>query len=105
MTRALASRRKYGMRPFHIPFPRQPLASECPWAVEVHGLDRNNLSRPSEFEEELQNRRDWCVENARGLWMVQPMGPNPEQLIGRRFRFADHRDAVFFRLRFETDLR
>lgn len=68
-------------------------------------MTRTGLTGVGEFEDELQKRRDWCVENARGLWMVQPVGPNPEQLTGRRFRFADHVDAVFFKMRFETDLR
>jgi hypothetical protein len=62
------------------------------------------LTGVGEFETELETRRAWCVANSRGRRMVQPMGSNPEQLVGRRFRFADHRDAVFFKLRFETDL-
>ena len=94
------------MRPSWLSgLPRQPLASECPWAVEVHGLDRNNLAGMFDFENELQMRRDWCTEHARGLWMVQPIGPDPERLTGRRFRFENPRAAVHFKMRFETDLR
>jgi hypothetical protein len=56
------------------------------------------------FERELRDRRDWCENNTTGAYEVGPIGPDPERLTGRRFKFANQRDAALFKLFFSTDL-
>jgi hypothetical protein len=72
--------------------------------VDCDGLTRSNLTNPSEFEHEFQQRRDWCEANAGGGYEIEPIGSNPEALTGRRFRFANANMAVIFKLTFPTDL-
>lgn len=71
--------------------------------VDCDGLTRVNL-QPGDFERELRDRREWCKDNATGAYDIQPIGPDPERLTGRRFRFAIERDAALFKLFFPTDL-
>ena len=74
-----------------------------PYEVDCDGLTRVKL-RPGDFERELRHRRDWCTDNATGAYAVEPIGPDPERLTGRRFKFANQRDAALFKLFFSTDL-
>jgi hypothetical protein len=74
------------------------------WTVECDGLTRANLTAPGEFEQALRERRDWCQEHAPGDYEIEPIGPNPEQLTGRRFRFVDPKIAVAFKVTFAVDL-
>jgi hypothetical protein len=76
--------------------------AETPFVIDCDGLSRVNL--PGEvFEREFQDRKMWCHEIAED-WEIEPIGPNPSQLTGRRFRFARERDAVAFKLTFPTRL-
>ena len=74
-----------------------------PYEVDCDGLTRVNL-QPGDFEPELCHRRDWCKNNAIGAYAVEPIGPDPERLTGRRFKFELQRDAELFKLFFPTDL-
>ena len=84
--------------------PPPPCPASLPHAVECVGLTRVNLQEPGLFERELNERRDWCSENAQGAYCIQPIGPDPERLTGRRFRFADQTVAAKFKLIFPIDL-
>ena len=75
-----------------------------PWAVDCDGLTRTNLSDPGQFEHALCERRDWCEQHAPGDYEIEPIGLNPEQLTGRRFRFVDPKIAVAFKVLFPVDL-
>jgi hypothetical protein len=79
-------------------------AGAAPFIVECDGLTRLNLTRPGEFETALNDRRQWCDTHAPGVHAIEPIGPGPEQLSGRRFRFADQKTAVLFKMRFDTSL-
>ena len=39
---------------------------------------------------------------ATGAYEVGPIGPDPERLTGRRFKFANQHDAALFKLFFPT---
>jgi hypothetical protein len=56
------------------------------------------------FERELRDRRDWCENNTTEAYEVGPIGPDPERLTGRRFKFTNQRDAALFKLFFPTVL-
>jgi hypothetical protein len=75
-----------------------------PHTVECDGLTRQNLTRPIEFERALRERQEWCERHAPGDYEIEPIGPNPEQLTGRRFRFVDPKVAVAFKLTFPVNL-
>jgi hypothetical protein len=75
-----------------------------PYNVECDGLTRLNLTRPGEFERAYNDRRQWCETYARAAHIIEPIGPGPEQLTGRRFRFACQKTAALFKLCFPTDL-
>ena len=75
-----------------------------PWTVVCNGLTRTNLTAPGQFEQALRERRDWCEQLAPGDYEIEPIGPNPEQLTGRRFRFVNPRIAVAFKMQFPVDL-
>jgi hypothetical protein len=47
----------------------------------------------------IRERREWCDEHCPGSYEIEPLGPNPEQLTGRRFRFESDKIAVHFKLR------
>jgi hypothetical protein len=73
-----------------------------PHIVLIDGLTRTNLP-VGVFEPELQKRINWCRQQAAD-WAIEPVGANPEQLTGRRFRFSDLDDARRFRDAFPTQL-
>lgn len=75
-----------------------------PHLVDCHGLSRQTLVGVGEFERELHERLAWCEQNASGVYAIEPIGPDPERLTGRRFRFADQGTAALFRMWFSTDL-
>jgi hypothetical protein len=75
-----------------------------PYIVDCDGLTRANPTQPGEFEGALRERRDWCEANARGDYEIEPIGPNPEELTGRRFRFANDKVAALFKTWFPIDL-
>ena len=75
-----------------------------PYIINCDGLTRVNLTRPGEFETALNERREWCEVNAPRRHEVKSIGPNPEQLTGRRFLFADEKTAAMFKLSFQTNL-
>src|SRR4051812_26884053 len=52
------------------------------------------------YASELQERRDWCTVFCRDDWEIEPIRDDQMRLFGRRFRFTDIVDAVFFTLRF-----
>ncbi len=79
-------------------------AARMPYVVACDGLTRTNLTRPGEFETALNDRRQWCETHAPDAHVIEPIGPNPEQLTGRRFRFASQKTAALFKLSFPTDL-
>jgi hypothetical protein len=66
--------------------------------VECVGLTRVVLQGIGEFEKALNERRQWCEEHCQGEYVIESLGPNPEELTGRRFRFANESDAALFRL-------
>src|SRR4051812_1425618 len=76
---------------------------ETPWVVDCDGLSRAKLP-PGVFEREFCERRDWLKAHCPGAFEIEPLGPNPEELTGRRFRFESDVMAVYFKLRFETNL-
>jgi hypothetical protein len=78
--------------------------SATPYIVECDGLTRLNLTQPGEFEHAYNDRRQWCEVNAPGAHEIEPIGPGPEQLTGRRFRFTCEKTAALFKLSFPTDL-
>jgi hypothetical protein len=80
------------------------LASAAPFIVECDGLTRLNLTLPGEFEQAYNDRRQWCETHARGAHAIEPIGLGPEQLTGRRFRFACQKTAALFKLGFPTNL-
>lgn len=75
-----------------------------PHTVECDGLTRVNLTAPGEFEQAVNERRVWCEQHAPGDYEIEPIGPNPEQLSGRQFRFADPKMAVAFKMTFPVNL-
>jgi hypothetical protein len=76
---------------------------QMPYEVDCDGLTGVKL-QPGDFERELRERRDWCKNNAIGEYDVEPIGPDPERLTARRFKFANQRDAALFKLFFPTVL-
>ena len=71
--------------------------------IDVTGLSEDNLGYPK-FPQEFVTRRDWCEENCKGAYDIQPIRDSMMRLTGRSFRFKSHVDAVLFKLRFETRL-
>ena len=76
---------------------------ETPWVVDCIGLTRVTLP-PGVFAHELRERREWCDEHCPGSYEIEPLGPNPEELTGRQFRFESDKIAVHFKLRFDIHL-
>ena len=76
---------------------------ETPHIVDVDGLSRAHLTKPGEFEREFAHRLAWCKQYAPDF-AIEPIGPNPKGLVGKRFRFRDSSIAVLFRGTFPTDL-
>ncbi len=76
---------------------------ETPHIVDVDGLSRAHLTKPGEFEREFAHRLAWCKQYAPDF-AIEPIGPNPKGLVGKRFRFRDISIAALFRGTFPTDL-
>jgi len=76
--------------------------AETPHIVLTNGLTRTNLA-VGVFEPQLQKRVNWCQQQTAD-WDIEPVGANPAQLTGRRFRFSDPDDARRFRDAFPTQL-
>jgi hypothetical protein len=73
------------LRPVSIDAARR---AATPHLVTCDGLSRTNLTIPGQFERELCARVRWCEKYAPGDFEIEPIGPGPEQLTGRRCRFA-----------------
>lgn len=73
--------------------------AETPHCVDAVDLNEEKLGIIS-YASDLQERRDWCTEFCRDDWEIEPIRDEQMRLIGRRFRFTDVVDAVFFRIRF-----
>jgi hypothetical protein len=76
---------------------------ETPHLVDVVGLTRTHLTGPGEFERELSLRVEWCRTYAPD-YANEIIGPNSDQVSGRRFRFRDISIAALFRGTFPTNL-
>lgn len=75
--------------------------NQTPYTIDVIGLNEEDLHWPR-YVSELRNRQVWCREFCRDDWDIEPIRDQQMRLIGRRFRFADVVDAVYFKLRFDT---
>jgi len=76
-----------------------------PHVIDCNGLSRENLGhQPYRFECELRERTAWCKENS-GLCEIEPLRDEKTKVLtGYRFRFEKLVDAVFFKLRFDTQI-
>jgi hypothetical protein len=79
----------------------KPAVTDARRATMLHVVDCIGLTRVVhqeawEFERALGERREWCEEHCPGQYVIEPLGPNPEELTGRRFRFLDENDAALF---------
>ena len=79
---------------------RQTKAS-APYMVDCIGLDRTTLSLPGAFETAYRERDEWCREHCPGNYLIEPLGPCPERLTGRRFWFVREADAALFKMVFQ----
>ena len=77
---------------------------QTPHFIDVKGLSRTHLTTPGAFDHEFAIRLAWCREYAPNF-AVEPIGPNPEGLVGKRFRFRDTPICALFAASFPTDLR
>jgi hypothetical protein len=75
-----------------------------PYAIDVIGLNDDAIGW-ARYAQEFQERREWCAEWCRNDWDIEPLRDTRMRLIGRRFRFANKVEAVYFKLRFDTNLR
>jgi hypothetical protein len=69
-----------------------------PHAVDTTDLTVDKLD-PNEFRRRFQERRAWCKEQCRGPYEIEPIRENGRDK-GRRFRFGEPNDALFFKLWF-----
>jgi hypothetical protein len=77
---------------------------QTPHFIDVKGLSRTHLTTPGAFEHEFAIRVAWCKQY--GLdFAIEPIGPNPEGTVGKRFRFRDTPTCALFAASFPTDLR
>jgi hypothetical protein len=68
-----------------------------PHVIECPGLTVHDLG--DAFAEEIWGRRLWCRENCEHQFTIEPVWDRTEgRDTGRRFLFADHVEAVMFRL-------
>ena len=67
------------------------------YSVDCIGLDRQTLKRRGEFERAYREREEWCQERCPGNYVIEPLGPCPERLFGRRYRFTHEADAALFK--------
>ena len=66
--------------------------------VSQPGLARADMGDQG-FEMAMEERRRWIGEHCRGDHMIEPMRQDG-RLVGRRYRFEDPNEAVWFRMRF-----
>jgi hypothetical protein len=82
---------------------RSGLVDKARRRATPHGIDCSDLSldqlSPDEFDDRLRKRREWCDEQCRGVYEIEPIRQNGSDR-GRRFRFADPNDAVLFKIWF-----
>jgi hypothetical protein len=78
-------------------------ATVTPIIVDAIGLSEDHLG--IRFPHELVARREWIAENCYGRHEIEPIRDSQMRLIGRRFKFADEVDAVFFKLRWGAEVR
>jgi hypothetical protein len=77
---------------------------ETPHFIDVKGLSRTHLTTPGTFDHEFAIRLAWCKQY--GLdFAIEPLGPNAEGLVGKRFRFRDTPICALFAASYPTDLR
>jgi hypothetical protein len=75
-----------------------------PHIVDVVGMDEEKIGWPR-CAAELTVRREWCYEFCRGDWEIECLRDYHLRLVGRRFRFENELEALYFKLRFDTDIR
>ncbi len=85
-----------------IGFPDDSRRGETPHVIDCMGLTEEHLGQQA-FSAQLQERRQWCEEECGRNHEIEPIR-DEGRLVGRRFRFGNLNDAVFFRLRFDADL-
>jgi hypothetical protein len=79
-------------------------ATVTPVIVDAVGLSEDRLGYPR-FPQEFVARREWCAENCYGRYEIEPIRDSQMRLIGRRFKFADLNDAIYFKLRWGGEVR
>ena len=84
-----------GLRPGLVDLARR---RATPHIVDCMGLTLDHLP-PSDFEEQLRERERWCERQCPGRYEIEPIRQNGSD-AGRRFRFPDPNDALFFKLWF-----
>jgi hypothetical protein len=77
---------------------------QTPHFIDVNGLCRSNLTGSGEFDHEFAVPLAWCKQYAPDF-AVEPIGPNAEGKVGKRFRFRDTHVCALFGASFPTDLR
>ncbi len=85
-----------------VGFPDDTRRAETPHVIDCMGLSEEHLGQRA-FTDELRERRQWCVDECGGDHEIESIR-DQGRLVGRRFRFGDLNDAVFFKLRFDTNL-
>jgi hypothetical protein len=70
-----------------------------PHVVSQPGLTRDHLG-DEVFEAAMEERRLWIAQNCREDHLIEPLRNERGVLIGRRYRFADPDEALWFRMRF-----
>src|SRR4051812_19585791 len=76
----------------------------APHVIDAVGLSEENLGQRRSAQE-LVARREWIAENCHGRHEIEPIRDTQMRLVGRRFKFADEVDAVFFKLRWGGEIR
>ena len=74
------------------------------YVVDAIGLSEDRLGYPR-FPQELVARREWCADHCNGRYEIEPIRDRRMRLVGRRFKFEDEVDAVFFKLRWGAEVR
>ena len=67
--------------------------------VRQPGLTRADMGNQA-FEAAMEERRVWIRENCRSNHLIEPIRDHQGVLVGRRYRFEDPDEAVWFRMRF-----
>jgi hypothetical protein len=77
----------------------QARRATLPYTVDQPGLTVHDLG-PEEYHRKRQEREEWCEENCRGDWDLEPIRAEGGPDTGRRYLFADPTDAVYFMMKF-----